>query len=108
MRRISQVQTPDRIALPRRLVPRRPVDFELDPRFAYLEWLRQEARFLQMELGCGDKGEFSPIGTFTHRYHIPFGESWRDQPQPSTRAETVLRAVGVKFPRGLLVPEDAA
>ncbi|WP_156392750.1 hypothetical protein [Rhizobium sp. Root482] len=82
--------------------------FEMDTRFAYLEWLRQEARFLQMELGCGDKGEFSPIGTFTHRYHIPFGESWRDQPQPSTRAETVLRAVGVKFPRGLLVPEDAA
>lgn len=105
MTAIPQVQTPDRIALPRRLVPRRPCEFENDVRFAYLEWLRMEARLLQDELGGGN-GEYSPIGTFTHGYHFPQGMDWRDAPQPSTRAELVLRAVGVDVPKGQLVPES--
>lgn len=96
----------ERIALPRRLVPRRPMDYAQDPRFAYLEWLRMEARLLQIELGYGQNGESTPLSTFTHGYHFPEGMNWRDQPQPSTRAEQVLRAVGVNVPTGLLVTED--
>lgn len=105
MRTESHALSVDRIALPRRLVPRRPTDFTQDPRQAYLEWLRMEARLLQIELGLGDEHEFSPCGTFARSFHFPPGESWRDQPQPSTRAELVLAAVGVKVPQGVLVAE---
>ena len=110
MRTIPQVQTPDRIALPRRLVPRRPVDYAQDPRYAYLQWLRMEATLLQLELDPSSDSarELSPRGTFTQTYHFPPGQDWRDAPQPSTRAEQVLRAVGVNVPAGLLVAEDAA
>ena len=98
----------ERIALPRRLVPRRPTDYAQDPRYAYLQWLRTEADLLQIELGFSSERELSPRGTLAQSYHFPPGENWRDQPQPSTRAEQVLRAVGVNVPTGLLVAEDAA
>lgn len=105
MRSTPHAYNSDRRATPRRLVPRRPVDFTQDPRFAYLEWLRMEARLLQIELGYGPNGESTPLNTFTHSYHFPHDISWRDAPQPSTRAELVLRAVGVDVPAGTLVPE---
>ena len=106
MRSTPHAHQTERIALPRRLVPRRPTDFTQDPRQAYLEWLRMEARLLQIELGLGDEHEFSPCGTFARSFHFPPGESWRDAPQPSTRAESVLRAVGIDVPYGLLEPAN--
>lgn len=70
-----------------------------DPREAYLEWLAMEARLLRIEL-YGDvyyaAREFTPCGTFANDYH--FGGDWKKKPQPSTRALTVLRAVGVQIP----------
>lgn len=74
-------------------------DYDKDPRWAYLEWLRMEARLLQREIEpqLGD-GKFIPDGTFAGHFHIPANGNWRDVPPPSTRAELVLRAVGVKFP----------
>jgi hypothetical protein len=105
MRTTPHAYPTERIALPRRLVPRRPVDFENDTRFAYLQWLRMEARLLQIELGGDDRGEFTPIGTYTHNFHMSPEKDWRALPQPSTRAEQVLRAVGVNVSRGQLVPE---
>lgn len=107
MRSTTHALQTDRRATPRRLVPRRPTSYEYDPRFAYLQWLRTEANLLQLELGGGN-GEFTPLNTFTHNYHFPLGEDWREQPQPSTRAEQVLRHVGVDVPGGMLVPEVAA
>ena len=105
MRTTPHAHQTERIALPRRLVPRRPVPYENDPRQAYLEWLRMEARLLQIELGLDGDCDYSPRGTFAGSFHFPPGQDWRATPQPSTRAEMVLAAVGVKVPAGLLVPE---
>lgn len=76
------------------------VSYENDPKWAYLQWLTMEARLLRMELMPAHDAEleFSPASTFAHDFHLPLGRSWKDCPQPSTRAETVLRAVGVVFP----------
>jgi hypothetical protein len=67
---------------------------------AYLEWLRMEARLLQIELFPDDdhEREFSPVGTFTHSFHLPAGKDWKTLPQPSSRALAVLEAAGVKIP----------
>lgn len=108
MRSTTHAHTPDRLQLPRRLVPRRPTDYAKDPRHAYLQWLRTEADLLQIELGNGSERELTPRNTFTQSFHFPLGGDWRDMPQPSTRAELVLRAVGIDVPQGLLVPEVAA
>ncbi|MGQ8630923.1 hypothetical protein ACUTJJ_05475 [Agrobacterium sp. DKPNP3] len=73
-----------------------------DPRFAYLEWLAIEARLLRIEL-YGDEywadKQLTPCGTFAGDFHVGQGD-WRDRPQPSTRAELVLRTVGAmpKYP----------
>lgn len=71
-----------------------------DPRHAYLEWLRMEARLLQIELHpeMPTEDECRPCGTFAGKFHFPMEMDWRDVPKPSTRAEKVLRAVGVEFP----------
>jgi len=78
-----------------------PDDYENDPRSAYLEWLHMEARLLRMELygeECWADKQLTPCGTFAKGFHFPSGGGWRDVPPPSTRAETVLRAVGVQMP----------
>jgi hypothetical protein len=36
-----------------------------------------------------------PVNTAADRFHFPRQSSWRDQPQPSTRAAVVLAAAGV-------------
>ncbi|PWE52423.1 hypothetical protein DEM27_31240 [Metarhizobium album] len=74
--------------------------FRTDPRWAYLEWLRMEARLLQMELcpNLDPELEFAPCNTFAKAFHFPRNNRWQDVPQPSTRAEQVLRAAGVAFP----------
>ncbi len=92
----------DRRLEPRRLLPRRPRsaaydDARDDPRLAYLEWLAMEARILRIEL-YGDAfadREFTPCNTFAKTFHFPPGGDWRDVPKPSTRAMTVLKAVGI-------------
>lgn len=76
-------------------------DYENDPRHAYLEWLHMEARLLRLEL-YGDEywaeKRLTPCGTFAKGFHFPTDGDWRDVPPPSTRAEAVLRAVGVQMP----------
>lgn len=76
-------------------------DHERDPRFAYLEWLAMEARLLRIEL-YGDEywadKQLTPCGTFAGDFHMGQGD-WKDRPQPSTRAELVLRTVGVVMER---------
>ena len=92
----------DRRQEPRRLLPRRPADPHLDerddPRYAYLEWLRMEARILQIELfpELDQTRDFTPCNTFAKSFHFPSdGRTWKDVPKPSTRAVTVLKAVGI-------------
>jgi hypothetical protein len=72
-----------------------------DPRHAYLEWLRMEARLLQIELHpeMDADDEYSPRGTFAGKFHFPIDMAWNDVPKPSTRAESVMRSVGVEFPQ---------
>lgn len=94
----------DRRLEPRRLLPRRPIadrhqEERDDPRHAYLEWLAMEARLLRIEL-YGDEyfadKEFTPCNTFARSFHFPSdGRTWKDVPKPSTRATTVLKAVGI-------------
>lgn len=91
----------DRRLEPRRLLPRRPAERHLDerddPRHAYLEWLRMEARILQLELypDMDPTRDFTPCNTFAKSFHFPTGGDWREVPKPSTRAAKVLAAVGV-------------
>jgi hypothetical protein len=91
----------DRRLEPRRLLPRRTADPRLDerddPRHAYLEWLRMEARILQLELypEMDPTRDFTPCNTFARGFHFPTGGDWRKVPKPSTRAVKVLAAVGV-------------
>lgn len=66
---------------------------------AYLEWLAMEARLLRIEL-YGDQyfadRELTPCNTFAKAFHFPSdGRSWRDVPQPSTRAQIILTVAGV-------------
>ncbi len=98
MRTTPHAHRTERVALPRRLVPRRPAtDINTEPKWAYLEWLTMEARLLRIELGVDD--ETSPRNTFAKAFHFPAGQDWRDVPQPSTRAELVMNIVGVQFPQ---------
>ncbi|WP_432347920.1 hypothetical protein WMC41_09930 [Shinella yambaruensis] len=92
----------DRRLEPRRLLPRRPIAdahdlMRDDPRYAYLEWLRMEARILQLELfpDLDPTRDFTPCNTFAKSFHFPTGVDWRKVPKPSTRAAKVLAAVGV-------------
>lgn len=79
---------------------RRRGDYTQDIRYAYLEWLRFEARLLQIELMpvADPEAEYSPMGTFAAKFHH---DAWADPkavPQPSSRALAVLEAAGVKIP----------
>lgn len=70
---------------------------------AYREWLHFEAQLLGVELypslPPANAARWVPQGTLAAGFHFPEsgadGRTWRDVPKPSTRAETVLRAVGV-------------
>lgn len=65
---------------------------------AYLAWLHMERRLLARELypEAGLAAErFAPCGTAGDAWHFRTDGSWRDLPQPSTRALTVLHALGV-------------
>lgn len=72
---------------------------------AYRQWLHFEARLLALELYPDAAPEeaikWVPEGTVAAGFHFPEvtgtrpGRTWRDVPPPSTRAEAVLRAVGV-------------
>ncbi|HVV94827.1 MAG TPA: hypothetical protein VHD15_15555 [Hyphomicrobiales bacterium] len=79
--------------------------WDTDPRLAYLEWLTMEARLLRLELWPGSHSArgLAPCNTFASGFHFPMDRSWNEMPPPSSRAETVLRAVGVQIPG-----EDAA
>jgi len=61
---------------------------------AYAEWLHFELRILNTERYGKDDGS-CPIGTAATNYHFPLEGNWTDVPPPSTRAESVLRHVGV-------------
>ena len=64
----------------------------------YSAWLHMERRLLSLELypELGTKGErFVPHGTPGDCWHFRGPTSWRDLPQPSSRAATVLHALGV-------------
>ena len=76
-------------------------DYRRDPRWAYLEFLHYEARLLRMELDPGNDWDFTATGTFANRFHFPLKGNWTDVPKPSTRALQVLRAAGVKIPKGV-------
>ncbi|MBZ9600488.1 hypothetical protein [Phyllobacterium chamaecytisi] len=71
-----------------------------DTSHAYLEWLTMEARLLQEELfpAADHSRQLAPCNTFSKGFHFPVGRSWREVPPPSSRAEAVLRTVGVEFP----------
>lgn len=72
---------------------------------AYRAWLHYEGRLLALELYPDapptEAIKWVPEGTLAAGFHFPEitgtqpGRTWRDVPPPSTRAEMVLRAVGV-------------
>ncbi|HSI39852.1 MAG TPA: hypothetical protein VLA00_04805 [Xanthobacteraceae bacterium] len=62
---------------------------------AYMAWLSFELKMLRHET---DLPGFTPDGTFAESFHFPVGGSWQDVAPASSRAETVLRAVGVALP----------
>ncbi|MCV9935890.1 hypothetical protein OIU35_05905 [Boseaceae bacterium BT-24-1] len=68
---------------------------------AYRQWLHYEARFCAMELypELGARAERYIPETFASNFHFPPAKDWREVAKPSTRALTVLQAVG-------LLPED--
>lgn len=68
-----------------------------NPVHAYCEWLYNEIKMLNREMGYGPStGISSPCGTIGGDFHFPAdGRSWRDIPPPSSRATTVLRILGV-------------
>lgn len=70
--------------------------YDHDPCYAYLEWLDSEHRLLSHELFPESKMRFTPCNTFARDFH--WSEDWRSKPKPSTRAEAVMRFVGVRFP----------
>ena len=63
----------------------------------YNEWLFYERRMLCIEQ-YGERQKPSVleryIPTSSNEFHFPLGVSWRDVPKPSTRAATVMAAVG--------------
>ncbi len=68
---------------------------------AYDQWLFYERRLLLIEqyqhLGLEMSNVMEgavPLNTAADAFHFPRVGSWRDAPQPSTRAAVVLSAVG--------------
>ena len=69
---------------------------------AYKEWLHMETRLLGMEMYPemgADSERFTPVGTAAHHYHFPSGAmaTWRDLPQPTSRAEAMCRVLGIDW-----------
>lgn len=63
---------------------------------AYAEFLYNELKLLNIELGDDlGPGIYAPCGTFAKPFHFPSDGNWRDVPPPSSRAEAVLRSVGI-------------
>lgn len=88
-----------------------PSDYDRDPRFAYLEWLRMEMRLLRMEMwpDVDPNKDFTPCNTFAMPFHFPHGGlEWRDAEPPSYRALRVLEAAGVAIPTDVKRLEAAA
>lgn len=68
----------------------------------YDQFLFYERQFLLRELyghlshdDLREVARIVPVNTSADRFHFPREGSWRDQPQPSTRAAVVLAAAGV-------------
>ena len=68
---------------------------------AYNQWLFYERRLLCIEAyGSADAERMVPQSTGANHFHFPaFPTSWRELPQPSTRAAVVLSAVGCDWRR---------
>ncbi|MFG1341860.1 hypothetical protein [Xanthobacter autotrophicus] len=66
---------------------------------AYREWLHMEGRIIGYELfpELGEDADRYIPASGGHGLHFPPYVSWRDMPQPSTRAVNVLTAVGADF-----------
>lgn len=67
---------------------------------AYREWLDIEGRLLGLEMypqGGDDAHRLIPANTAANHYHFPVNLNWRDMPQPSTRAEYMLTALGIDW-----------
>jgi hypothetical protein len=76
---------------------------------AYREWLHYEGRILGGELYPNDEncdGLIFHHDLSTH-FHFPKVGSWEDVPKPSTRARTVLEAVGI-LPKHAATAEELA
>jgi hypothetical protein len=69
---------------------------------AYNQWLFYERRLLCIEqYGSAEWEHMVPQSTGASHFHFPpFPTSWRDLPQPSTRAAVVLSAAGCDWRRG--------
>jgi hypothetical protein len=82
--------------------PSEPLPEPSQLQLAYSEWLAMERRLLTAEM-YGDQARhmerFVPSGTMAHNFHFPTeeGRSWEDVPKPSSRADLVLQAVGVRL-----------
>ncbi len=88
-----------------------PADYDKDPRFAYLEWIRMETKLLRLEMwpDTDPNGDFSPCNTFAMPFHFPDGgQGWRDAEPPSSRAMRVMQAAGVDIPTDAKNLEAAA
>ena len=69
--------------------------YENNPVNAYCEFLAMELRLLNIEMGYTGDGYFVPCNTVARSFHAPSLRSWETAPKPSTRAMTVLAAVGI-------------
>ena len=69
---------------------------------AYREWLFMEARLLGLEMyprGGDLSDHLVPANTAASQYHFPLetGVTWRDLPQPTSRAEAMCRVLGIDW-----------
>ena len=70
--------------------------YENDPVNAYCEFLAMELRLLNIEMGyTKGSGYFVPCNTIARDFHTPAVRGYETAPKPSTRAMTVLAAVGI-------------
>ncbi|WP_185982844.1 hypothetical protein [Aureimonas mangrovi] len=69
--------------------------------YAYMQWLHMEKRLLSAQLwpGIRDADDAIPHNTEAQSFHFPDDRPWNEAPMPSTRAEIVLRFVGVDLDR---------
>jgi hypothetical protein len=68
---------------------------------AYSSWLYYERELLHVEAFGSEAArglrQFVWLNNAGADYHFPSGASWRDRPQPSTRAGSVFRLLGVDW-----------